>query len=166
MITLPNAPRLNTVPPGCARQIEVHSVSVLGVVATRSALPLVGLMIRPDSVRTGVTSGDGEPTIGSCPKVGLIEIVLIDLAVQRSGAVHRIGALVVVWTLGTGGSIRDEAVRTSAKLWLSATRPSRWHQVWLTVINRPSWPSFERYRTSPSTLRQSPPLASARNSLR
>ena len=144
MITLPNALRLNTVPPGCARQIEVHSVSVLGVVATRSALPVVGLMIRPDSVRTGATAGDGEPTIGSCPNVGLIEIVLIDLEVQRSGIVQRIGELVVVWTLGTGGSMRDEVVRMSAKLWLSATMPSLRHHVWLTVTTRPSWPSFDR----------------------
>src|SRR4029453_18639518 len=144
MITLPNALRLSTVPPGCARQIEVHSVRVLGVVETRSALPVVGLMTRPDSVRTGVTEGGGEPTIGLCPKVGLIEIMLKDLADQRSGAVQRIGVLVVVWTLGTGGSMRDEEVRTSPKLWLSATRPSRWHQVWLTVTTRPSWPSFDR----------------------
>src|SRR4029450_7477103 len=106
MITLLNALRLSTVPPGCARQIEVHSVRVLGVVATRSALPVVGLMTRPDSVRTGVTEGDGEPTIGPCPKVGLIEIVLKDLADQRSGAVQRIGVLVVVWTLGSGGWAR------------------------------------------------------------
>src|SRR5688572_31071581 len=144
MITLPNALRLSTVPPGCARQIEVHSVSVFGVVATRSPRPMVARITTPDSVRTEVTAEDGEPTISSCPKVGLIEIVLSDWAVQCCGATQRIGELAVVSTLGTGGSTRDEVVRSSAKLWLSATRPSRWHQVWLSVTTRPSWPAFER----------------------
>src|SRR4029453_6807097 len=100
MITLPNALRLNTVPPGCARQIEVHSVSVLGVVATRSPGPMVARLTRSDSVRTGATTEDGEPTIGPSPNVGLIEIVRRDLAVRRSGAVQRIGVLLVVSTLG------------------------------------------------------------------
>src|SRR5688572_5968249 len=144
MITLPNALRLSTVPPGCARQIEVHSVSVFGVVATRSPRPMVARITRPDSVRTEPTAEDGEPTIGSCPKFGLIEIVLSDLAVQCCGAAQRIGALAVVSTLGTGGSMRDEVVRTSAKLWLSATRPARWHHVWLIVTTRPSCPPLER----------------------
>src|SRR4029450_632904 len=166
MITLPRALRLSTVPPGCARQIEVHSVSVLGVVATRSPGPIVARITRPDSVRTGGATADGEPTIGPCPKVGLIEIVVIDLAVQRCGADHRIGELVVVWLVGSGGSVRDVTVRTSAKLWLSATRPSRWHQVWPMVTTRRSCPSFDEERSWPITLRQPVLRASACNSLR
>src|SRR5215211_2631785 len=161
MITLPNALRLITVPPGCARQIEVHSVNVFGVVATRSPRPIVGRITRPDSVRTDATAEDGEPTIGSCPKVGLIEIVLSVLAVQRCGAAQWIGDLAVASTLATGGLMREEEVRMAAKLSLSVTRPSRWHQVWLIVTTRPSCPPLERERTSPSTLRQSSPLASA-----
>src|SRR4029453_19499025 len=129
MITLPKALRLSTVPPGCARQIEVHSVSVLGVVRTRSPGPRVARITRPDSVRTGGVRADGEPTMGPCPKVGLIEIVVMDLVVQCCGADQRIGELVGVWMVGSGGSMRDVRLRTSAKLWLSATRPSCWHHV-------------------------------------
>ena len=64
-----------------------------------------------------------------CPKVGLMEIVVMDLVVQRCGADQRIALLLVVGMVGSGGSMRDVTVRTSAKLWLPATTPSRWHHV-------------------------------------
>ena len=51
------------VPPGWPRQIEVHSVGVFGVVATKSPGPRVALITRPDSVRTGVTGTTGKTSV-------------------------------------------------------------------------------------------------------